>query len=194
MNEKFCCWEIEASARAHDTVSPLMGSGLGGASGVVGAGATEEGCDDWETWTNFGPIRYIAYATYSIIFAYFSAKLVSALAPSAAGSGISEIKCILSGFNKSGYLSFATLGIKSIALPLVIASGLSVGKEGPSVHVAASIGSVIAGAFRKFGRNSHKMREVVTAASAAGVAVAFGSPVGGVLFAFEVRHSKFAHN
>lgn len=33
------------------------------------------------------------------------------------------------------------------------------------------------------------MREILTAASAAGVAVAFGSPIGGVLFAIEVRPS-----
>lgn len=33
-----------------------------------------------------------------------------------------------------------------------------------------------------------KMREILTAASAAGVAVAFGSPIGGVLFSIEVNH------
>lgn len=33
------------------------------------------------------------------------------------------------------------------------------------------------------------MREIVTASSAAGVAVAFGSPIGGVLFAIEVGSS-----
>jgi len=34
-----------------------------------------------------------------------------------------------------------------------------------------------------------KMREIITAASAAGVAVAFGSPIGGVIFSIEVRSS-----
>ena len=36
-----------------------------------------------------------------------------------------------------------------------------------------------------------KMREIVTAASAAGVAVAFGSPIGGVLFALEEMAVNF---
>ena len=31
------------------------------------------------------------------------------------------------------------------------------------------------------------MRDILTAASAAGVAVAFGSPIGGVMFSIEVR-------
>lgn len=179
LNQKFCCWEIEAGNHG---LGPL-----GGASGVLGAGGTEEGCEDWATWTRFTGVQYIVYVVMSIAFAYAAARIVRSFAPYAAGSGISEIKCILSGFDLPGYLSLPTLSIKSIALPLAIASGLSVGKEGPSVHVASCLGNVVAQNFQRFSRSQAKMREVVTAASAAGVAVAFGSPVGGVLFAFEVR-------
>ena len=77
--------------------------------------------------------------------------------------------------------------IKSICLPLAIASGLSVGKEGPSVHYAVCTGNVISRFFDKYKRNAAKTREILSACAAAGVAVAFGSPIGGVLFSLEVR-------
>lgn len=38
------------------------------------------------------------------------------------------------------------------------------------------------------------MRELLTASSAAGVAVAFGSPIGGVLFSLEVRAARLEVN
>lgn len=86
-----------------------------------------------------------------------------------------------------GFLGAWTLLIKSIGLPLAIASGLSVGKEGPSVHFAVCTGNVISRFFSKYRQNASKTREVLTATAAAGVAVAFGSPIGGVLFSLEVR-------
>ena len=85
------------------------------------------------------------------------------------------------------FLGFWTLLIKSIGLPLAIASGLSVGKEGPSVHYAVCTGNVISRLFEKYKRNASKTREILSACAAAGVAVAFGSPIGGVLFSLEVR-------
>jgi chloride channel 3/4/5 len=120
------------------------------------------------------------------IFAYTAARLVKTLAPYAAGSGISEIKCIIAGFVMKDFLGFWTLLIKSIGLPLAIASGLSVGKEGPSVHYAVCTGNVISRFFEKYKRNAGKTREILSACAAAGVAVAFGSPIGGVLFSLEV--------
>lgn len=50
---------------------------------------------------------------------------------SAAGSGVAEVKVILSGFVLHGYLGLRTLIIKTLALILSVASGLSLGKEGP---------------------------------------------------------------
>jgi chloride channel 3/4/5 len=122
-----------------------------------------------------------------MLFAYTSAQLVKSFAPYAAGSGISEIKCIIAGFVMKGFLGFWTLVIKSIGLPLAIASGLSVGKEGPSVHYAVCTGNVISRLFEKYKRDAAKTREILSASAAAGVAVAFGSPIGGVLFSLEVR-------
>ncbi|KAG8929206.1 glycerol ethanol, ferric requiring protein [Tulasnella sp. 417] len=166
LNQEFCCWEIETD----------------------GEGA----CAAWNPWTKYTAGMWFIYTTLASLFAYIAAHLVRSFAPYAAGSGISEIKCIISGFVMKGYLGFGTLIIKSLTLPLVIASGLSVGKEGPSVHVACCIGAVVARLFARFSRSQGKMREIITAASAAGVAVAFGSPIGGVLFSIEEMSNVFS--
>lgn len=151
----------------------------------------ENGCDEWHRWTSFTVVNYFIYAIFAVLLAFVAAYLVKSYAPYAAGSGISEIKCIIAGFVMKGFLGFWTFLIKSVCLPLAIASGLSVGKEGPSVHYAVCIGNVVSRYFEKYRRNASKTREILTATSAAGVAVAFGSPIGGVLFSLEEMASYF---
>ncbi|KAE8352243.1 chloride channel [Aspergillus coremiiformis] len=104
---------------------------------------------------------------------------------SAAGSGVAEVKVINSGFVLHGYLGFKTLVIKTIALVFSVSSGLSLGKEGPYVHIATCVGNICCRLFSKYNRNDGKRREVLSASAASGVAVAFGSPIGGVLFSLE---------
>jgi chloride channel 3/4/5 len=104
---------------------------------------------------------------------------------SAAGSGVAEVKVILSGFVLHGYLGLRTLIIKTLALILSVASGLSLGKEGPYVHIATCIGNIACRLFSKYNHNDGKRREVLSASAASGVAVAFGAPIGGVLFSLE---------
>ncbi|KAF4957638.1 hypothetical protein FGADI_3000 [Fusarium gaditjirri] len=104
---------------------------------------------------------------------------------SAAGSGVAEVRVILSGFVLHGFLGARTLIIKMAALILSVASGMSLGKEGPYVHMAACVGNILCRLFSKYDRNDGKRREVISAAAAAGVAVAFGAPLGGVLFGLE---------
>ncbi|EOD48252.1 putative voltage-gated chloride protein [Neofusicoccum parvum UCRNP2] len=161
LNEQFCCW------------------------------GAENGCKEWHRWSNFWPVNYLLYILFSTLFAFVAGRLVKSFAPYAAGSGISEIKCIVAGFVMKGFLGFKTLVIKSISLPLAIASGLSVGKEGPSVHYAVCTGNVVSRLFNKYKRNASKTREILTASAAAGVGVAFGSPIGGVLFSLEEIANHF---
>ena len=104
---------------------------------------------------------------------------------SAAGSGVAEVRVILSGFVLHGFLGVKTLVIKTMALVLSVASGLSLGKEGPFVHIATCVGNIACRLFAKYDNNDAKRREVLSAAAAAGVAVAFGAPLGGVLFSLE---------
>ncbi|CCF51409.1 hypothetical protein NDA11_007650 [Ustilago hordei] len=189
--------EHEIWSRSADTIfHDGFGSGLqllsrraeGAASG---GGDFSETCTDWVPWSRWTFPAWIIYILFSGLLSFVCAHLVKSFAPYAAGSGISEIKCILAGFVINGYLGFWTLAIKSLTLPLAIASGLSVGKEGPAVHVACCIGNVVASFFRSFNRSQAKMRELLTASSAAGVAVAFGSPIGGVLFSLEEMAYNF---
>lgn len=103
----------------------------------------------------------------------------------AAGSGVAEVKVILSGFVVHGYLGVRTLVVKTLALILSVSSGLSIGKEGPYVHIATCVGNIACRLFSKYNHNDGKRREVLSASAASGVGVAFGAPIGGVLFSLE---------
>ncbi|KAL9076550.1 MAG: hypothetical protein Q9161_000882 [Pseudevernia consocians] len=103
----------------------------------------------------------------------------------AAGSGVAEVKVILSGFVVHGYLGLRTLVVKTFALILSVASGLSIGKEGPYVHISACIGNISCRLFSKYSHNDGKRREILSASAASGVGVAFGAPISGVLFSLE---------
>ncbi|MCJ1277318.1 hypothetical protein MMC21_005130 [Puttea exsequens] len=103
----------------------------------------------------------------------------------AAGSGVAEVKVILSGYVVHGYLGVRTLVVKTLALVLSVASGLSLGKEGPYVHIATCVGNIACRLFSKYNHNDGKRREILSASAASGVGVAFGAPIGGVLFSLE---------
>lgn len=103
----------------------------------------------------------------------------------AAGSGVAEVKVILSGFVVHGYLGLRTLVVKTLALILSVASGLSIGKEGPYVHIATCVGNISCRLFSKYNHNDGKRREILSASAASGVGVAFGAPISGVLFSLE---------
>ena len=160
-------------------------------------------CSNWIRWSDLMAsgdntvvsyiVNYFFYILIGTFFALLTVIFVMVIAPYASGSGIPEVKTILSGFIIRGYLGLSTLITKSVGLVLCVASGLSLGKEGPMVHVSCCIGNVFVRLFPKFGRNEARKREVLSAAAAAGVSVAFGAPLGGVLFSLEEVSYYFPH-
>jgi len=109
----------------------------------------------------------------------------------AAGSGIPEIKTILSGFVIPGFLSFRVLFVKAFGAVFAVSTGMTLGKEGPFVHISACTGSLVAQWFPKYRDNGRKYREILSASVAAGLSVAFGAPIGGVLFSYEEISTYF---
>ncbi|KAF4591586.1 Chloride channel, voltage gated [Ophiocordyceps camponoti-floridani] len=151
-------------------------------------------CVGWKPWSDalgvhstIGKwvIEYLFFITFSVTLAYCAALLVQEYALHAMHSGIPEIKTVLGGFVIRRFLGTWTLVIKSIGLVLAVGSGMWLGKEGPLVHVACCCAGLFIKLFSNIRDNEARKREVLSAAAAAGISVAFGSPIGGVLFSLE---------
>lgn len=109
----------------------------------------------------------------------------------AAGSGIPEIKTILSGFVIPNFLSFKVLLVKAIGSIFAVSTGMCLGKEGPFVHISTCVSYLVGVRLRKYRENSRKLREILAAGCSSGLSVAFGAPIGGVLFAYEEISTYF---
>ncbi|KAI9433512.1 chloride channel [Lactarius indigo] len=127
-------------------------------------------------------------------FAASAAVLVSSYASYAFHTGIPKIKAMFGGYVFDSFLSSWTLLIKALGFTLSVSSGLSFGKEGPLVHVSCCMSFLFMKLFSKFHRNEARKRKILAAAAAAGVSLAFGSPLGGVLFGLEGTTDAFGGN
>ncbi len=79
--------------------------------------------------------------------------------------------------------------IKAIGVTLAVAGTLIVGREGPLAHIGAAVASFVLFMPLKYleqFRYEIKRREFIAAGISAGVSVAFGAPMGGALFAYEI--------
>jgi len=147
------------------------------------------------TLIGFGPmiVNYISYIIYSMIFCLLSALVVIIVSTYSTGSGIPEMKCILSGVHIPHYLSISTLVAKVLGLVCAFSGGLSIGKEGPYVHISSILANQVLKfpLWKKISSNESLRFQILSAACAVGVSSSFGSPVGGVLFSVEVTSTYY---
>ncbi|MGD0830932.1 MAG: chloride channel protein [Terracidiphilus sp.] len=100
--------------------------------------------------------------------------------PNARGSGVPQTKAAL--FAGNGFISLRTVLGKFFCTATTLASGIPLGREGPSVQVGAGIGSVLG---RWLGLRPEKVKALIPVGAAAAIAAAFNTPMAAVLFSLE---------
>lgn len=109
--------------------------------------------------------------------------------PGSQGSGIPQAIAAISAQGKSRLLSMRIAVGKILLTLLGLLAGGSIGREGPSVHIGASIMHSL-GRYARF--PPHYMeRGLILAGGAAGVAAAFNTPLAGIMFAIEEMSKSF---
>lgn len=114
------------------------------------------------------------------------AAFVVRLVPLASGSGIQHVEAVNRGEAEPPPLR--VLPAKFVGGLLAIGSGLVLGREGPTVHMGATIGAYAA-RLARFAKSD--VVTLQTSLAGAGLAVAFNAPVGGALFVFEEVTKSF---
>jgi H+/Cl- antiporter ClcA len=110
--------------------------------------------------------------------------------PEAVGSGIPQVIAARKSKNvafRKRLLGWQTMIAKIFMTAIALVCGASVGREGPTVQVGASVMYAVAD-FARIGRHNG----LVLAGSAAGIAAAFNAPIAGIVFAIEEVAKSFA--
>ena len=100
--------------------------------------------------------------------------------PDARGSGVPQTKAAL--FAREGRITMRTVLGKFLCTSATLASGIPLGREGPSVQVGAGIGSALG---RLLGLRTEQVKKLIPVGAAAAIAAAFNTPLAAVLFSLE---------
>jgi len=115
-----------------------------------------------------------------VVGALFSGFLLKRFFPDARGSGIPQTKVAL--FIQGGRIKLRTVIGKFVCSSVSLASGLALGREGPSVQIGAGVASVIG---RRLHLPQEMLKQLLPVGAAAALAAAFNTPIAAVLFSLE---------
>ena len=175
----------ESLPGALDPRLPLRSVLVGGAAGLVG-GSYRLLLDQIHGWdlrllaaSERILLGWLAVAGLFAAAAGLARWLTLSGAPEAAGSGIPQVEEALAGDARLPRWH-RLLPIKFVAGGLALSGGLSLGREGPTVHLGAAVAS---GLQRGLGRAARGA--ILAAGAGAGLTAAFSAPISGFVFVLE---------
>lgn len=136
---------------------------------------------DWHAWMIFiiAPIGFV-----------LSWWLVKEFAPNAKGSGIPQVMAAVELANPKEHkkirslLSVKIIFFKILSSVILVIGGGAVGREGPTIQIAGSVFRKVNEYLPEWWPKISKKNMIMTGA-AAGLAAAFNTPLGGIVFAVE---------
>ncbi|MEH1996127.1 chloride channel protein [Nostoc sp.] len=134
----------------------------------------------WRVHTTHLLPAWLVLPAIGLILGFLAGWLVDRLAPEASGSGIPQVKASLA--NVPVNLSWRVAGVKLFSAIIAIGSGMTLGRQGPTVQVGAGLA---AGMSRWVPTSPDHRRQMIAAGAGAGLAAAFNAPIAGVLFIVE---------
>jgi len=149
-----------------------------------------------QTFDNFGALakeRLIKYPIYTFFFTpiafWISAYLCRRYSPFASGHylqvALDQIKKDSPDAKSlSPFLNFRLIVVKTLSSLISTLGGGALGKEGPSIHIAAGVFTIFSERFKKFLPPFHAQSWIL-AGSAIGLMMVFNAPLAGAAFAFE---------
>jgi chloride channel protein, CIC family len=134
----------------------------------------------WRVHTTHILPAWLTLPVIGLVLGFVAGWMVDRLAPEAAGSGIPQVKASLA--NVPVTLSWRVAGVKLLSAIIAIGSGMTLGRQGPTVQVGAGLA---AGMSRWVPTSPDHRRQMIAAGAGAGLAAAFNAPIAGVLFIVE---------
>lgn len=158
----------------------LIGAVAGTSASVLAAGVSALNHARLHLLHVSGLSPYIVLPLFGLAGGLLAGWLVQRFGPEATGSGIPQVKAALVGVKVA--LNFPTATVKFLGGMIVLGSGFLMGREGPTVHVCASLANEIN---RLLPMTPERRRQLVAAGAGAGLAAAFHAPIAGVMFVLE---------
>jgi chloride channel protein, CIC family len=139
---------------------------------------------EWTLWTQLSHIatgQFVLISLATILSTSLVAGLIlTFVSREAAGSGIPQLK--IAFWRDFGYLPIKVVFAKFFAGVITIGGGCSLGREGPTVHIAGALASNLAGLL---GVAKQGRRPALLSGAAAGLAAAFNTPLSAITFVME---------